>query len=36
MFSNYVEELRQMVAPMTDSGRRAILGDNVRSVYRLS
>ena len=32
---NYLEELREMVAPMTDSARRAILGDNVAKVYAL-
>jgi uncharacterized protein len=32
---NYLEELREMVAPMKDSARRAILGDNVAKVYAL-
>jgi uncharacterized protein len=32
---NYLEELRGMVAPMTDSGRRAILGESVARVYKL-
>ncbi len=31
----YLEELRAMVAPMTASGRRGILGENVARVYRL-
>ena len=29
------EELRGMVAPMTESGRRGILGENVARAYRL-
>jgi predicted TIM-barrel fold metal-dependent hydrolase len=33
---NYLEELREMVAPMPDSGRRAILGENVARAYKLS
>jgi uncharacterized protein len=33
--ANYLEELRGMVAPMTESGRRAILGENVARVYKL-
>lgn len=33
--ANYLEELREMVAPMTDSARRAILGENVARVYAL-
>jgi uncharacterized protein len=33
---NYLEELREMVAPMTGSGRRGILGENVARVYKLS
>src|SRR5215470_14894049 len=33
---NYLEELKEMVAPMPDSGRRAILGENVARVYNLS
>jgi predicted TIM-barrel fold metal-dependent hydrolase len=33
--ANYLEELHEMVAPMTDSGRRAILGENVARVYAL-
>jgi predicted TIM-barrel fold metal-dependent hydrolase len=32
---NYLEELREMVAPMTDSARHAILGENVAKVYAL-
>ena len=32
---NYLEELQGMVAPMTDSGKRAILGENVAKVYRI-
>ena len=32
---NYLEELREMVAPMADSGRRAILGENVARAYKL-
>jgi len=31
----YLEELRAMVAPMTDSGRRGILGENVARAYGL-
>jgi predicted TIM-barrel fold metal-dependent hydrolase len=31
----YLEELRGMVAPMTESGRRGILGENVARAYRL-
>ena len=33
---NYLEELSQMVAPMPESGRRAILGENVARAYKLS
>ena len=33
---NYLEELREMVAPMPDTARRGILGDNVARAYRLS
>jgi len=33
---NYLEELREMVAPMPDSARRAILGANVARAYNLS
>jgi predicted TIM-barrel fold metal-dependent hydrolase len=33
---NYLEELSQMVAPMPESGRRAILGQNVARAYKLS
>jgi hypothetical protein len=33
---NYLEELREMVAPMAESGRRAILGGNVARAYKLS
>lgn len=32
---NYLEELRRMTAPMTESGRRAILGGNVARAYRI-
>jgi predicted TIM-barrel fold metal-dependent hydrolase len=32
---NYLEELREMIAPMKESGRRAILGENVAKAYRL-
>jgi Amidohydrolase/Fatty acid hydroxylase len=32
----YVEELHGMVAPMTESGRRAILGKNVARAYGLA
>ena len=32
---NYLEELKGMVAPMKDSGRRAILGENVARAYKL-
>ncbi|HEV8714730.1 MAG TPA: amidohydrolase family protein [Candidatus Binatia bacterium] len=32
---NYLEELREMVAPMKDSARRRILGENVAKVYAL-
>ena len=31
----YLEELRGMVAPMTESGRRGILGQNVARAYKL-
>ena len=30
------EELRGMVAPMTEAGRRGILGENVARAYRLA
>ena len=33
---NYLEELHEMVKPMPDSGRRAILGENVARAYNLS
>jgi predicted TIM-barrel fold metal-dependent hydrolase len=33
---NYLEELSGLVAPLTDSGRRGILGDNVAKAYKLS
>src|SRR5712664_3795506 len=33
---NYLEELHEMVAPMPDSARRAILGENVARAYNLS
>src|SRR5882724_1437034 len=32
---SYLEELRGLVAPMTESGRRGILGENVSRAYRL-
>jgi predicted TIM-barrel fold metal-dependent hydrolase len=32
---NYLEELKGMIAPMKDSGRRAILGENVARAYKL-
>jgi predicted TIM-barrel fold metal-dependent hydrolase len=32
---NYLEELRGMIAPMKESGRRAILGENVARAYKL-
>src|SRR5271166_1745838 len=32
---NYLEELQQMIAPMTESARRGILGENVASVYKV-
>jgi predicted TIM-barrel fold metal-dependent hydrolase len=32
---NYLEELRGMVAAMTESGRRGILGENVARAYKL-
>jgi predicted TIM-barrel fold metal-dependent hydrolase len=32
---NYLEELKGLVAPMTESGKRAILGENVARVYRI-
>jgi uncharacterized protein len=32
---NYLEELAEMVKPMTESGRRGILGENVASAYKL-
>ncbi len=32
----YLDELREMVAPMTESGRRGILGENVARAYRLA
>jgi len=32
---HYLAELRAMVAPMSESGRRAILGENVARVYNL-
>jgi len=33
---SYLEELRGLVAPMTESGRRGILGENVSRAYRLA
>src|SRR6266851_7668506 len=32
---NYLEELKGMIAPMNDSGRRGILGENVARAYQL-
>jgi uncharacterized protein len=32
---NYLEELRGLIAPMRDSAKRAILGENVARVYKL-
>jgi predicted TIM-barrel fold metal-dependent hydrolase len=32
---NYLEQLREMVDPMSESGRRAILGENVARAYNL-
>ncbi len=32
---NYLEELRRMTAPMTETGLRGILGENVARAYRL-
>jgi predicted TIM-barrel fold metal-dependent hydrolase len=32
---NYLEELKGLVAPMRDSGKRAILGENVARVYKI-
>jgi len=32
---NYLEELQGMIASMTDSGKRAVLGQNVAKVYRV-
>ncbi|MGH7934287.1 MAG: amidohydrolase family protein [Candidatus Binataceae bacterium] len=32
---NYLEELSEMVRPMTESGRRGILGENVARAYNL-
>ena len=32
---NYLEELQGMIASMTDSGKRAVLGENVANVYRV-
>lgn len=32
---NYLEELSEMVKPMTDTGRRGILGENVARAYGL-
>lgn len=33
---NYLEELGEMVAPMTDTARRGVLGENVAKVYKLN
>ena len=35
LWKTYLEELRGMVAPMTESGRRGILGEKVARAYRL-
>ena len=32
---NYLEELQGLIAPMKDSGKRAILGENVAQVYKI-
>ncbi len=32
---NYLEELQGLIAPMRDSGKRAILGENVAQVYKI-
>jgi len=32
---NYLEELAEMVKPMTASGRNGILGENVARAYKL-
>ena len=32
---NYLEELAEMVKPMTASGRRGILGENVARAYNI-
>ncbi|NOT55284.1 MAG: amidohydrolase [Deltaproteobacteria bacterium] len=34
--ANYLEELREMIAPMSPSARRAVLGENVAQAYALS
>ncbi len=33
--ANYLEELQEMVAPMGETARRGILGENVARAYRL-
>ena len=33
---NYLEELQKMVAPMNDTARRGILGENVAKAYKLN
>ena len=33
--AGYLDELAEMVAPMTDTGRRAILGENLARAYSL-
>jgi uncharacterized protein len=33
--ANYLEELREMIAPMSPSARRAVLGENVARAYAL-
>ena len=34
--ANYLEELKTLVAPMRETARRGILGENVSAVYRLN
>jgi phosphate uptake regulator len=36
LLNNYLEELSLMVAPMPDSARQGILGENVARAYKLS
>jgi predicted TIM-barrel fold metal-dependent hydrolase len=33
---NYLKELSELIAPMTESGKHAILGDNVQKAYKLN